>query len=79
MLLRPAPQKFNTFNTFNTFSPTREYPKLAHCEAPPAHSVARHATSGANPISCELGEGWGRVAQGIGVRAVGLTLLPRAA
>jgi hypothetical protein len=59
MLLCPAPQKFNTFNTFNTFSLTREYPKLAHCEAPPAHSVARHATSGPTPISLRTGRGVG--------------------
>ena len=59
MLLRLAPQKFNTFNTFNIFSPTREYAKLAHCEAPPAHSVATHATSEPNPISLRTGSGVG--------------------
>ena len=43
MLLRPAPQKFNTFDTFTTFAmfakfaninSTLEYPTLIHRHAP---------------------------------------------
>jgi hypothetical protein len=48
MLLRPAPQKFNTFSTFNTFI-TFAGVAANHCIEPAAVAMSRRSEQDANP------------------------------